>query len=405
MPITLNLVLRSGSNLAVLIAGFVISVAVYGTPPSVAQTPKAGPSFADLAAKANAARDADRLDEAAALYSRALAIKPGWAEGWWSLGTVEYDRDSYAEAAKAFGKLIALKPESGAAHVMLGLCQFELGDDDAALDSLTEGRRLGTTSEPQLRSVVMYHEGILLQRKGRFESAEEILGQLCRQTPYPAEIDLAVGAVALRVRGRQLPAESTVEHQVMQQTGKATCLGIQRKYEEGGKQFEILLAEYPQYPNLHFAYGKLLLDARDIDGAIRQFQAEIQNNPNDANSRLRIASAKYRIDSAGGLPYAEEAVKLEPAQPLGHYLLGLLLLDTDSYLSAIPELEIAQKAYPDQPKVYFALASAYSRAGRKEDAARARQKFVELNKEQESHPQTGDLSLPGAAGPAVPPKP
>ena len=405
MPITLNLVLRSGSNLAVLIAGFVISVAVYGTPPSVAQTPKAGPSFADLAAKANAARDADRLDEAAALYSRALAIKPGWAEGWWSLGTVEYDRDSYAEAAKAFGKLIALKPESGAAHVMLGLCQFELGDDDAALNSLAEGRRLGTTSEPQLRSVVMYHEGILLQRKGRFESAEEILGQLCRQTPYPAEIDLAVGAVALRVRGRQLPAESTVEHQVMQQTGKATCLGIQRKYEEGGKQFEILLAEYPQYPNLHFAYGKLLLDARDIDGAIRQFQAEIQNNPNDANSRLRIASAKYRIDSAGGLPYAEEAVKLEPAQPLGHYLLGLLLLDTDSYLSAIPELEIAQKAYPDQPKVYFALASAYSRAGRKEDAARARQKFVELNKEQESHPQTGDLSLPGAAGPAVPPKP
>jgi len=405
MPITLNLVLRSGSNLAVLIVGFVISVAVYGTPPSVAQTPKAGPSFADLAAKANAARDADRLDEAAALYSRALAIKPGWAEGWWSLGTVEYDRDSYAEAAKAFGKLIALKPESGAAHVMLGLCQFELGDDDAALNSLAEGRRLGTTSEPQLRSVVMYHEGILLQRKGRFESAEEILGQLCRQTPYPAEIDLAVGAVALRVRGRQLPAESTVEHQVMQQTGKATCLGIQRKYEEGGKQFEILLAEYPQYPNLHFAYGKLLLDARDIDGAIRQFQAEIQNNPNDANSRLRIASAKYRIDSAGGLPYAEEAVKLEPAQPLGHYLLGLLLLDTDSYLSAIPELEIAQKAYPDQPKVYFALASAYSRAGRKEDAARARQKFVELNKEQESHPQTGDLSLPGAAGPAVPPKP
>jgi predicted Zn-dependent protease len=251
----------------------------------------------------------------------------------------------------------------------------------------------------------MYHEGILLQRKGRFEASQDILGQLCRQTPYPPEIDLAAGAIALRVRDRQLPAEGTVEHRVMQQTGRATCLGIQRKYEEGSQQFEALLASDPKYPNLHYAYGKLLLDANDTDGAVKQFEAEIQNNPRDANSRLRIASAKYRIDSAGGLPYAEEAVKLEPTLPLGHYLLGLLLLDTDDYPRAIPELEIAQKAFPDQPKVYFALASAYSRAGRKEDAARVRQKSVELNKQLESQSTAADSGPPEADGPAVPPKP
>ena len=404
MTITLNPVLRSRSNLAMLLSGFVFCVAVSGTPRSVAQTQRAGPSFAELAAKANAARDADRLDESAALYRRALALKPSWAEGWWSLGTLEYDRNSYGEAAKAFRKLIALQPKSGTALVMLGLSEFELGEDDAALNSLSEGRQLGTTAEPQLRTVALYHEGILLQRKGRFEASQDILGQLCRETPYPPEIDLAVGSVALRVRDRQLPAQGTVEHQVMRQAGKATCLGIQRKYEEGSKQFDVLLASYPKYPNLHYAYGKLLLDANDTDGAVKQFEAEIQNNPNDANSRLRIASAKYRIDSAGGLPYAEEAVKLEPNLPLGHYLLGLLLLDTDDFQRAIPELEIAQRAFPDQPKVYFALASAYSRAGRREDAARARQKFVELNKQQESQPRTEDSTLPGTAAAEVPPK-
>src|SRR5271165_281939 len=353
---------------------------------------KPSPAFAALAAKAQAARDADQLDQAAALYKKALALRPRWAEGWWSLGTSEYDLNSYKEAAEAFRKLVALQPKSGTALVMLGLCEFELGDDDAALNSLTEGRRLGVTSEPQLRTVMIYHEGILLQRKGRFEASEEILGQLCRQTSYPPEIDLPVGAIALRVRDRQLPAEGTVEYQVMQQTGKATCLGIQRKYEEGSQQFEALLTSHPTYPNLHYAYGKLLLDANDTDGAVKQFQAEIQNNPNDANSRLRIAAAKYHIDSAGGLPYAEEAVKLDTVQPLGHYLLGLLLLDTDDYLRAIPELEIAQKAFPDQPKVYFALASAYSRAGRKEDATRARQTFVRLNQEQDSQPRAADGS-------------
>jgi tetratricopeptide (TPR) repeat protein len=365
------------------------------------------PIFSTLSAKADAARDANRLDEAAALYRRALAIKPTWAEGWWSLGTIEYDRSSYREAAKAFGKLVALQPKSGTARIMLGLCQFELGMEDAALESLQQGRGLGVPTDPQFREVMLYHEGVLLQRKGRFEAAQEILGQMCRQTPYPAEVNLAMGAVALRVHEHQLPAAGTRDYQIMQQTGEASCLAAQKKYDEGRKQFEALLVVNPEYPNLHYAYGKFLLDANANDAAVAQFQAEIKNNPNDAISRLRIASAMYRIDSAAGLPYAEESVKLDPALPLGHYLLGLLLLDTDDYLHAIPELELAQKSFSDQPKIYFALASAYSRAGRRDDAMRARETFVRLNKEQESKAQAADsgaFSLP-TESPSTPPKP
>jgi tetratricopeptide (TPR) repeat protein len=374
-------------------------------PRTEAQAHAPAPSFAALSAKAQAARDADRLEEAAGLYRKALALRPSWAEGWWSLGTVEYDRNKYAEAVKAFDELVVLQPKSGTALVMLGLSQFELGQEDAALLSLQEGRRLGIPSDPQFREVMLYHEGILLQRKGRFEAAQEILGQLCRQAPYPAEVNLAMGAVALRSRDRQLPTEGALGYQVMQESGEATCLGAQRKYDEARRQFDALLAAHPQYPNLHFAYGKLLLDANDNDSAVAQFQAEIQNNPNDAISRLRIASAKYRIDSAAGLPYAEEAVKLDPSLPLGHYLLGLLLLDIDDYLHAIPELEIAQKAFQDQPKVYFALASAYSRAGRKDDATRARETFLRLNQEQEKtgEPDSSGMT-PQTEGPGVSPK-
>jgi Flp pilus assembly protein TadD len=61
-----------------------------------------------------------------------------------------------------------------------------------------------------------------------------------------------------------------------------------------------------------------------------------------------------------------------------HYLLGLLLLDTDNFHSAIPELETARKSLPREAKLYFALASAYSRAGRKLDARQARITFQRL---------------------------
>jgi predicted Zn-dependent protease len=392
---------RLYSGIAISVVSVLLSV--LGVPVATGQEQKA--SFAEIAAKADAAMQAERLDEAAVLYRKAVAMNPTWAEGWWSLGTLEYDRNSYKEAAESFSRLVALQPNSGTARVMLGLCQFELGQDDEALESIQEGQRHGVTSESQLRSVVMYHEGVLLQRKGRFESAEEVLGQLCRQTPYPPEADLAMGAIALRVRDRQLPADGTVDHQVMQATGHASCLGVQRKYDEARREFNELVAKYPQYRNLRFAYGKMLLDANDTDGAVAQFKAEIQNNPADAVSRLRIASAEYRVDSGAGLPYAQEAVKLDPSLPLGHYLLGLLLLDTDDYQHAIPELEIAQRAFPGQPKVYFALASAYSRAGRKEDASKAREKSAELTKQQESNPQPAEIILPGPAQSAVPPKP
>ena len=51
-------------------------------PQTEAQAHATAPNFATLSAKAQAARDADRLDEAVTLYRKALALKPSWAEGW-----------------------------------------------------------------------------------------------------------------------------------------------------------------------------------------------------------------------------------------------------------------------------------------------------------------------------------
>jgi tetratricopeptide (TPR) repeat protein len=66
-------------------------------------------------------------------------------------------------------------------------------------------------------------------------------------------------------------------------------------------------------------------------------------------------------------------------------LLGLLYLDVDEYRKAIPQLEIAEKAFPKDAKVYFALGSAYSRAGRRQDAEKARTIFQRLSQQ-----STGD---------------
>src|SRR5215471_18791082 len=95
----------------------------------------------DIAAQAEAARDADRVEEAIPLYRKALAARPAWAEGWWSLGTLLYERDAYAEAAAAFAKTTGLNPKAANAWVMLGLCEAKLGDK-AALEHIERGRAM-----------------------------------------------------------------------------------------------------------------------------------------------------------------------------------------------------------------------------------------------------------------------
>src|SRR5690348_10390031 len=123
-------------------------------------------TFHELAARADSARDANHLEEATKLYHRALVLNPKWAEGWWSLGTLEYDNGRYAEAELAFGKVVVLDPKQGTARAMLGLCEFEMGQNDRALKDIEASKTLGVLEDKQLRDVVTYHEAILLQRTG-----------------------------------------------------------------------------------------------------------------------------------------------------------------------------------------------------------------------------------------------
>jgi tetratricopeptide (TPR) repeat protein len=365
----------AGRGLAALL------LALFLTSSLPAQTSKpSSANFATLSAQAERASQENRLDEAVALYGKALALRPSWPEGWWALGTLHYDRNAYQEAATAFQRAVALQPKAGSPRVMLGLCEFELGQDDAALKNIYEGRRLGLNPDPQFQKVMLYHQGTLLLRKGRFESAGEVFSELAEQGVNGEEADLGLGMSVLRILPRDLPGTDTPGRQVVLRAGKAESLAAQKKFEDAGLAYSALLAEFPDFPNLHYALGRFLLETHEVDAAVAAFQEEIAKSPQSVPARLQIAAARYRTDSAAGLAYAREAVKLQPQLPFGHYLLGLLLLDTGDFRGAIPELEAARKGLSGEAGIYFALGNAYARAGRKAEAAEARETFKRLDK-------------------------
>jgi len=352
-------------------------------PPSLfsAQKKTSSADFATLSKQAEAARNADHLDDAVGLYKRALALNPKWAAGWFSLGTLEYDRNNYSAAARAFRAVLPLAPEDGSAHAFLGLCEYELGDYDDALKHIEEASALGIAKNPQFRQVVLYHEGLLNLRKSRFEAAREALGQLCRENTNNPDTLLAMGMVALRIPGVPTYEQGSAELQVVPRVGHAACLAAAQKYDEARPEFAALVNEHPDYPNMHYACGRFLAEINEIPAALEQFKLEIKNNPKDLNSRLEIAATEYKVDSAAGLPYAGEVVRLAPQVAFGHYLLGLLYLDTGEAAKALPELELAAKAFPKDARVFFALSTGYSRTGNKQKAAQALATFEKLNQQ------------------------
>lgn len=367
-----------------------------GGAPLPAQTKAATPpAFAALSAKANDARESNRLEEAAGLYRKALALRPQWAEGWWSLGTIQYEQNGYLEAAQAFQKVVALSPKMGVAWAMLGLCESELGRDDNALRHIQKGQSLGIGDDLQLRKVVLYHEGALLQRRGWFKEAQLRLRSLCWVGVETGELTQALGMTALLMPGKKPPATGAPDAEIVTRVGRAECLAGQKKYDEARREYDALAADHPDYPNLHYAYGWFLLGAGDVPAGRRELDLEIKNNPRHVMARLQIAGALHKVDPATGLPYAEQAVKLDPELPLGHYILGLLLLDTDDYVRATAELETVRRSSPGEARVYVALGAAYARAGREEDAAGARAAFLRL--QQKAGKERELLAVPGTA--------
>ncbi|PYT65300.1 MAG: hypothetical protein DMG39_29565 [Acidobacteria bacterium] len=343
------------------------------------QTNPTSPDFATLSQRAAEASQQNRLDDARALYRKALALRPGWKEGWWSLGTIEYDLDNYAKAALDFEKLIALDSANGTAHAMLGLCQFELSKDELALNNLLKAEQLGVIKDEQLRKVALYHMGILELRARKFGDAKETLDQLAKLHVKTKELINALGLAVLLIRPQDAPAEATPGATVIDRAGEAEEFLVARDYEQAKQAYIQLTSEFAGYPNLHFAFGRLLLETNETDIAVEEFQKELRRDPNNVNSLLEIAAVRYQVDSQDGLNYAEKAAKLAPQQPFAHYLLGLLRLDTGDAAGAIPELQTALKAYPNEPRIYFSLGSAYARTGQKAEAAKARAVFARLN--------------------------
>ncbi len=335
--------------------------------------PAARQEFDRLAARAAEARKASRDTDALRLYKSALRLKPAWTDGWWNVGSIFYEREDFAAARDALRKLIALDKKAVAAYALLGICEYKVAEYEAAAEHLDTARSLGIPENHPLGNAALYFLALLLNREGRHDAAAGLLLSAPENQVSSPAVLAAIGMTGLRIA--KLPEDLTSEEKdLAAQVGHAMAA----PETEATALMRDLLVQHPSQPNLHYLYGMVLLHG-DSGVAIEQFQKELDRDARHVPSLLAIVremERQSRFDEA--LSYAQRAVAAEPANYAAHAILGRVLVSLDRTGEGLRELERAREIEPGSPQIYFALASAYTKLGRNEDAGKARAEFLRL---------------------------
>jgi tetratricopeptide (TPR) repeat protein len=342
-----------------------------------------GGTFEDLAAQAAAARQANDTAKAVGLYRQALAIKPDWAEGWWSLGTLFYDGDRYADGARAFSAYVTLDEKNPMGWGFLGLCEFETGGHERSLEHIRKALAAGAI-EPSIEQVLRFHEVLLLDKLGLFDQAMPRLRPFVKRGTKNTALLAAIGLTALR--RPLLPAEIPAQDQpVVAAAGKAAYFWMANDEQATAAAFKTLLESYPNAAGVHYFYATYLLAFRPAEEAYAEFKRELEVQPKNPDARATVALLMLRAGfEAQALSLAKQAAEDGPKSATAQYAYGLLLAQTGKFDEGIARLETAEHLDPANIEYHMGLAGAYSRAGRHEEARKERQKSIEMAHEGDS---------------------
>jgi tetratricopeptide (TPR) repeat protein len=373
-------------------------LAVLLTAGAIASTPPQA-SFQQIAERAEGARQADHVQEAIELYMTGLRLRPGWSEGWWSLGSLYYDQDRFLEGQDAFSHFVSSKSHPGPGYALLALCEYETGDDANALKHFRAWASAGWQGTPQLLHAGTFHFALLLTKQGKFVESLYLLASEVAALGDSPSLSEAMGLASLRMHN--LPEDYPMEaRERIWLCGEAAASAAQPQHEfaRADEYAQRLISHYAETPEVHYFVGTLRKFERRSDAAKNEFEQELRISPDHVPAMLEVAGADLDANqSAAAESLATRAVALEPDNAETHHMLGRVLLAQEKYEGSVRELENAKHLAPGGARIRSHLAMAYSRLGRKREADQEAAAFLSLSKNK-------DVLVPSLAAPAEIPK-
>lgn len=355
---------------------------------SAAQSPpQTPPNFEELSAKAQQAYEANHPEEAADLYGRAVKVRPDWAQGWWALGMIEYERDRYPECRDDLTRMVELDASAAPGWALLGLCEFRTKQYDAAFQHLKKAHMLVPVTQPggPLLDMADYHLSLLLTQQGTFELAQELLMRVARKAHNNPDMMFAAGLPSLRmpVLPSDVPAN---QRDVVTMAGKAFWDLATQEPEVAEADFTALVSKYPKFPNVHYFYGTYLA-ARHPEQCAPEFLKELGITPDSVPARVELA-LQYILDGKldEALKFARQAAALSPDSVGAQLSLAKTLHSQGNERSALDAYLTAKRLDPVSPVIRLYIVNTYRALGRIDEMQREKAEYDRLKAEQANWP-------------------
>ena len=188
------------------------------------------------------------------------------------LGTIYYDQGKFNKAIRAFRRALELEPTYTDASVGLSIILNDLGKYEEGRKVFDDARELlakqAATDDPYINE--------------KFSIKHDELGEMYSQHQrYKEALEQYYKALALSNRKPELTMK-IVE-----------CFLRLEQPEKALKELRGLIKEYPGFLSARVRLGKVLYDGGDVEGAIEQWEAATQRDPNhgEAQRLLRQAQA------------------------------------------------------------------------------------------------------------------
>jgi tetratricopeptide (TPR) repeat protein len=321
------------------------------------------------------------------LYRRAIKLRPDWAQGWWAVGMIEYDRDHYPECRDALARMVTVDTTAAPGWALLGLCEFQTKQYDASFEHLKKAHMLVPVRQAggELLDMADYHLAMLLTRQGAFEMAQEILVRVALKVRNNAEMMFSAGLTGLRmpISPSDVPAS---QRDVVSMAGKAFWDLATQPPAEAEADFRALISKYPKFPNVHYFYGTYLA-ARHPEQCAPEFLEELRISPDNVPARVQLA-LRYTVEGklAEAARLAREAVALSPDSVGAQLALAKTLQAQGSDGEALAAFLAAKRLDPVSPKIRLFLVNTYRSLGRVEEMRREQAEYERLKAEQPNWP-------------------
>jgi tetratricopeptide (TPR) repeat protein len=315
-----------------------------------------------------------------------LEAHPENPESYAHLALLEARQERYKEAIPLYRKALRMNPNVSGLRLNLGLALFKNGDLKAAIPEfniLLKSAPPESADAQRLRILVgMSHYGL-----AEYPDAVPFLKEAAARDAQNLPLRLALAHSCLW--SKQYQCVMDIYHEILAlnaESAEADMLAgeaLDEMKDNAGALAQFRAAEKanPKEPNVHFGTGYLLWTQKRYPDAAAEFELELANDPNHAQSLLYLGDTKLQLNKAEeARPLLQKVVQLDPSFWLADLDLGIIDSDAGRNDDALRELTTAAKLKPDEVNIHWRLARLYRTMGDKELAKAEFEKAKDLNK-------------------------